>query len=157
MQASDWSQIARIYRAGMDTGLATFEVNVPVWKTFDAARLDRPRPVAVEDDRILGFAALSSVSTRHVYRGVAEVMVYVDPDAQGRGVGRALMTALVDGSETQNIWTLQAGIFRENEPSLRLHRSHGFRDVGVRERIGQRDGVWHDVLLLERRSSTVGT
>lgn len=157
MLASDWSQIARIYRAGMDTGLATFEVNVPVWKTFDAARLDRPRPVAVEDERIVGFAALSPVSTRHVYSGVAEVMVYVDPDVQGQGIGHALMTALVDGSESQNVWTLQAGIFPENEASLRLHHAHGFRDVGIRERIGQRDGVWRDVLLLERRSSTVGT
>jgi len=156
MQASDWSTVARIYRAGIETGHATFEVNVPVWKTFDATRHERPRLVAREDDRVVGFAALTPASTRAVYNGVADIMIYVDAPDRGRGVGGQLLAALITGSEENGIWTLQAGIFPENEASLRLHRAHGFRDVGRRERIAQRDGVWRDVLWLERRSTTVG-
>jgi phosphinothricin acetyltransferase len=169
-------EVLRILGEGMATGHATFETSVPPWDAWDAGHLVAPRWVAkgpVEDpekgdpgsavagdaglaDAVLGWAALSPVSARTVYAGVAEVSVYVAVDARGRGVGRALLLALVEASEELGIWTLQAGVFPENEASLRLHRAHGFREVGRRKRIGRLRGTWHDVLLLERRSLVVG-
>lgn len=148
----DWPRIAAIYEAGIATRNATFETEVPSQAEWDAGHLEEHRLVATEDDRVVGWVALSGYSDRCCYRGVAEVSVYVDPEAQGKGIGRALLEQAVAESEAAGIWTLQAGIFPENEASLALHRRCGFRVVGRRERIGQLDGVWRDVVLLERRS-----
>jgi L-amino acid N-acyltransferase YncA len=156
MKPADWPSVRAIYAEGIATGRATFETDVPEWAVWDAARLPASRLVARVGAEVAGWAALSPVSTRRVYRGVADVGIYVAAAHRGRGVGRALLAALVSASECCGIWTLQAGIFPENEASLRLHRACGFREVGRRERIGRRDGVWRDTLLLERRSRVVG-
>jgi phosphinothricin acetyltransferase len=155
MLPADWDQVRRIYAEGIETGNATFEVDVPAWEAWNAAHRADCRLIAREGSRVLGWASISPVSGRCVYGGVGEVSVYVGGDARGRGVGRSLLAALIDESERHGIWTLQAGIFPENEASLRLHRGLGFRDVGRRERIGRMGGVWRDVLLLERRSARV--
>ncbi len=157
MRAGDTADVLRIYEAGIQTGLATFETQAPAWEEWDRSHVDRCRLVAEENGRVLGWAALSPVSDRCVYGGVAEVSVYVAPGARGRGVGSLLLEALVRASEDAGLWTLQAGIFPENEASLRIHDRAGFRRVGRRERLGRRDGAWRDVLLLERRSDVVGT
>lgn len=155
---SDWPAVQEIYRQGIETGNATFETEPPQWSAFDAGRLAAPRLVAVDGGgRVVGWAALSPVSSRCVYEGVAEVSIYVAAEARGRGVGSALMQALVRESEAAGLWTLQAGIFPENEATLALHRKFGFREVGRRERIGRHRGRWRDTLLLERRSTSVGT
>lgn len=153
LKPSDREAVARIYAQGIATGHATFETEVPDWETWDRSHLSSCRFVARESEHgeILGWAALSPVSERCVYGGVAEVSVYVASEARGRGVGRALLQALVEASEDAGLWTLQAGIFPENEASLCLHESCGFRRVGTRERLGQLRGVWRDVVLLERR------
>ena len=151
----DWEEVAAIYAEGISTGVASFETEPPSWEAWDAAHPDI-RVVAELDGRIAGWCALSPTSERHCYRGVGEESVYVAGWAQGRGVGRALLEEIVKRSESAGIWTLQAGIFPENKPSLRLHLGCGFRLVGVRERLGETDGVWRDVLLLERRSEVVG-
>jgi L-amino acid N-acyltransferase YncA len=153
LEQTDWPAVAAIYVAGMETGNATFETEPPTWEGWDAAHLTEHRFVAVRDGVVLGWVALSPYSDRCCYEGVADESVYVAPEARGRGVGRALLESVIASSEAGGIWTLQAGIFPENEASLALHRSCGFRDIGVRERIGQRDGIWRDVLLLERRAS----
>ena len=153
---SDWPAVRAIYEAGIATGAATFERSAPAWDAWDAGHLAHARFVAEDDGRVVGWAALSPVSGRCVYAGVAEVSVYVDPDAQGRGVGRLLLAGLVAASEAAGMWTLQAGIFPENAASVGLHERCGFRVVGRRERLGQLDGRWQDVLLLERRSPVVG-
>jgi len=152
MAAADWPAVRAIYLEGIATGNATFETEAPSWERWDAAHLPHCRLAAREAGAMLGWAAISAVSSRCVYRGVAEVSVYVAERARGRGVGRALLEALVRESERQGIWTLQAGIFPENEASLELHRRCGFRVVGRRERIGELAGQWRDVLLLERRA-----
>jgi phosphinothricin acetyltransferase len=156
MEPRDWPDVERIYRQGIDTGEATFETTTPTREAFDRSHLRDRRLVAVEGERVVGWAALSPVSAREAYAGVAEVSVYVDAGARGRGVGSALLAALVESSDRGGIWTLQAVMFPENEASVALHRRHGFREVGKRERIGQRDGRWRDTLLFERRSGTVG-
>ena len=156
MLESDWPAVAEIYRQGIESGHATFETEVPSREAWDAGHLDAARLVAREADRMLGWAALSPVSDRCVYGGVAEVSVYVAEAARGRGLGRALLEALVLASESAGLWTLQAGIFPENEASLAIHRSCGFRVVGRRERLGRLAGQWRDVILLERRSGSVG-
>ncbi|NOX61981.1 MAG: N-acetyltransferase [Chloroflexi bacterium] len=156
MRPEDWPAVKRIYEEGVATGQATLETAAPDWREWDAAHLQVCRLVARADDEVVGWAALSPVSGRCVYAGVAEVSIYVAEHARGRGVGKRLLTALVEASETEGFWTLQAGIFPENEVSIRLHRSCGFRIVGRRERIGRLRGVWRDVLLLERRSRVVG-
>jgi L-amino acid N-acyltransferase YncA len=148
----DWPEVARIYEQGMRTGQATFETETPSWEDWDAAHLLGHRFVAVEGDAVLGWVALSPVSGRCCYAGVAEDSVYVAEEARGRGVGRALLTSVVESSERAGIWTLQSGVFPENEASVALHLACGFRVVGVRERLGRLHGVWRDVLLLERRS-----
>jgi L-amino acid N-acyltransferase YncA len=155
---ADWPAVAAIYAGGIASGMATFETAVPAWEGWDAGHLARPRLVAVEagGSRVLGWAALSPVSDRCAYAGVAEVSVYVDPAAAGRGVGSALLAGLVAGAEEAGLWTLQAGVFPGNAASLALHHRHGFRVVGVRERLGQLAGEWRDVVLLERRSTLVG-
>ena len=153
----DWPDVARIYREGIDTGDATFETQVPDWGTWDAGRHPTARIVAEVDGVIVGFAAVSPVSKRSVYRGVAEVMVYVSAEARGRGAGRRLMDALVQVTEEAGIWTLQASIFPENEASVAVHEAVGFRTVGTRERIGcTPEGTWRDTVILERRSQVVG-
>jgi L-amino acid N-acyltransferase YncA len=153
LRRDDWLEVAAIFRAGIATGNATFETEVPSWSVWDAGHLAEHRLVAVDEDRVVGWAALSAVSDRCCYSGVAEVSVYVAPEAQGRGVGRALLERLVADSEAAGIWTLQAGIFPENEASVALHLACGFRVVGTRERLGQMNGTWRDVLFLERRSA----
>lgn len=155
MTADTWDAVRRIYREGIATGHATFETEAPDWQRWDSAHLPHSRLVARDAGALVGWAALSPVSPRHVYRGVAEVSVYVAESARGRGAGRMLLEALVAESEQQGIWTLQAGIFPENSASLELHRKCSFRLVGRRERIGQLGGVWRDVLLLERRSGKI--
>ena len=153
MRAEHGPAVLAIYQAGLDSGVASFETTAPSWERWDAAHLSAHRFVAVDDcGAVTGWVALSGVSERCVYAGVAEVSVYVDPGAQRRGVGRALLEAVVASSEHDGVWTLQAGVFPENEASVGLHRAVGFRVVGRRERLGQRHGVWRDVLLLERRA-----
>jgi len=156
MHAHDWDEVRRIYGEGIATGNATFETEVPSWEAWDRAHRADCRWVVREGSRLLGWAALSPVSGRCVYAGVAEVSVYVAAAARGRGVGRVLLAALIESSERQGIWTLQAGIFPENEASIRLHQSLGFQEVGRRERIGALAGTWRDVALLERRSRIAG-
>ena len=152
----DWDDVARIYAEGIATRLATFEAAVPSWQAWDRAHLPGHRFMAREDGRAAGWAALAPVSSRCVYAGVAEVSVYVAAAARGRGVGTALLSALVASSETGGVWTLEAGILPENEASVRMHEGCGFRVVGRRERLGRMDGEWRDVLLLERRSRVAG-
>jgi L-amino acid N-acyltransferase YncA len=156
MQADDWPQVAEIYRQGIATRNATFETTVPDWQSWDASHLNQPRLVAKEGTAVLGWAALSSVSSRCVYGGVAEVSVYVAEAARGQKVGLRLLELLVQDSESAGIWTLQAGIFPENTASIKLHERCGFRVVGTRERLGQLGGVWRDVVVLERRSAVCG-
>jgi len=156
MTADDAGAVLAIYAEGIATGIATFEVSAPAWTDWSAGHLASCRFVAELGGAVAGWAALTPVSGRCVYRGVAEVSVYVAGGARGRGVGRELMAALVPASEREGLWTLQAGIFAENAASLALHRACGFRDVGRRERLGALGGIWHDVLLLERRSAIVG-
>jgi phosphinothricin acetyltransferase len=153
MRADDWPEVRAIYEAGIATGDATFETAVPSWEEWDATHLSEHRLVAREHGGLVGWAALSPVSTRCVYEGVAENSVYVAPSAAGRGVGRALLSALVESAERAGIWTIQAGIFPENAASLALHARCGFRVVGVRERLGRHNGRWRDVVFLERRRS----
>jgi L-amino acid N-acyltransferase YncA len=157
MAESDWDHVRSIYLEGIATGNATFETTAPDWADWDAAHLPFARLVAKCGDSLAGFAALSPVSRRAVYRGVAEASVYVGSAHRGRGIGQTLLVALIDASEKHGIWTLQAGIFPENLASLALVKRHAFREVGPREKIGQHGGVWRDVILLERRSPLVGT
>jgi len=164
MQDGDWEAARSIYREGIATSNATFETDAPAWEDWDAGHLRDCRFVARTEGRVIGWAALSPVSGRCVYAGVAEVSVYVTAAARGQGVGKALLHALVEGSERRGIWTLQAGIFPENEVSIALHQACGFREVGRREHLGQlrpaaksaAGGVWRDVVLMERRSGVVG-
>jgi L-amino acid N-acyltransferase YncA len=158
LTASDWPEVSRIYDAGIAGGNATFEHSVPSWEDWYAARLPEPRLVARDGSgAVIGWAALSPVSARAVYRGVGSVSIYVDPAYAGRGVGTVLLSELVAASERCGLWTLEAGIFPENAASVALHERCGFRLVGVRRRVGQmQDGRWRDVLLYERRSSVVG-
>jgi L-amino acid N-acyltransferase YncA len=156
MTAAHWPAVRAIYEEGIATGDATFETAAPAWADWDRGHLPGHRLVATRDGRVVGWAALSPVSDRCAYAGVAEASVYVAAAAAGRGVGRALLDRLVAGAEAAGIWTVQAGVFPENRASLALHRRCGFRTVGVRERLGRLDGRWRDVVLLERRSPLVG-
>ena len=156
MLPSDWDAVQAIYQEGIATGDATFETDAPPWERWDAKHVPAARLVAVRGAALLGWAALSSVSDRCVYAGVAEVSVYVAESARGAGVGRSLLEALVTASEQAGFWTLQAGIFPENAASLAIHSACGFRVIGRRERLGQLQGRWRDALLLERRSPVVG-
>jgi L-amino acid N-acyltransferase YncA len=148
----DWPEVARIYEEGMLTGDATFETSVPSWETWDAGHLAGHRLVAMRGEDVVGWAALSAVSDRGCYGGVAEHSIYVAERVRGLGFGRQLLAALIASSEAGGFWTLQAGVFPENEASIALHTALGFRVVGVRERLGRSHGVWRDVVLLERRS-----
>lgn len=158
MLPDHWPAVREIYGQGIATGNATFETELPDWQKWDASHRKDCRLVALEtcnQHNVLGWAALSPVSSRYVYRGVAEVSVYVGSVARGRGVGTTLLQALIREAEASGIWTLQAGIFPENAASITLHKSLGFCEVGVRQKIGMLKGVWRDVLLLERRSPIV--
>ena len=156
MSTGDWDDVRAIYEEGIATGHATFEERAPSWETWDGSHLATCRLVASEDGTLLGWAALSPVSGRCVYEGVAEISVYVSSAARRRGVGKTLLAALIAASETAGIWTLQAGVFPENIESIALHGACGFREVGRRERIGMMADVWRDTVLLERRSTVVG-
>ncbi len=158
MEAGDAGPVLAIYQAGLDTGLASFEVTAPAWEDFDAAKLPAHRHVAVDagTGEVLGWAAVIGVSDRCVYAGVVEHSVYVHPGHTRRGIGAALLAALISSTEAAGIWTIQSGVFPENTASLRLHQQAGFRVVGTRERIGCHHGEWRDVVLIERRSAAVG-
>jgi L-amino acid N-acyltransferase YncA len=156
LRPDDWPAVRAIYEDGIRGGTATFEIAAPSWERWDAAH-PAPRLVAERDGAVVGWAALSPVSDRCCYEGVGDVSVYVAEAARGSGVGRTLLEALVERSEQAGYWTLNAGVFPENEASIRLHKACGFREVGVRERLGELHGVWRDVVLLERRSTLVGT
>ncbi len=156
MRPEDWDAVRAIYLEGIATRNATFEQSAPDWQAWDQGHLQRCRLVARNGAEVLGWAALSQVSSRRVYAGVAEFSIYVAERARGRGVGTGLLNALIEASEREGFWTLQSGIFPENTASLELCRRCGFRIVGARERIGSMDGRWRDVLLLERRSAIAG-
>ena len=155
LTAADWPAVRAIFEAGVATGDATFETAAPAWAEWDAGHLGEHRFVARSEDQVVGWAALTPVSGRCVYAGVAEVSVYVASEARGRGVGRTLLERLIRSTEAAGIWTLQAGVFPENRASVELHRRCGFRVVGIRERIGKQGATWRDVVLLERRSEEV--
>ena len=152
----NYDQVVQIYEQGLATGMATFETAAPTWKSWDSTHLIFDRIAVMEGHQMLGWAALSAVSSRCVYGGVAEVSVYVSADARGQGVGKFLLNTLIIESEVNGIWTLQSGIFKENLASLSLHKKCGFRIIGFKEKIGQLRGVWKDNVLLERRSKIVG-
>jgi L-amino acid N-acyltransferase YncA len=156
LRQPDWPAVARIYEEGMRTGNATFETQLPSWEAWDATHLAEHRLVISRGDEVAGWAALSPVSARRCYAGVAEHSIYVAERARGLGLGRQLLSAMIASSEAAGIWTLQAGTFPENAASIALHVSLGFRVVGVRERLACDKGVWRDVTLLERRSEAVG-
>jgi L-amino acid N-acyltransferase YncA len=156
MRAADWPEVAAIYAEGIATGDATFETAVPAYAAWDAAHHSDNRLVARAGGVVVGWAALAPVSARAVYAGVAEDTIYIAAAARGRGLGGALLGALVEGAERTGIWTIQAGIFAENRASIALHAGCGFRVVGVRERLGAREGTWRDVVLMERRSAVAG-
>jgi L-amino acid N-acyltransferase YncA len=156
MQPQDWPDVRSIYLEGIATGMATFETDAPSWGAWDQSHLKFARIVARKDNQIIGWAALSLVSSRRAYAGVAEVSVYVASLHRSAGVGRALLARLVSESEQHGIWTLQAVVFPKNVATVALHTACGFREVGRRKRIGKLNGVWRDTILLERRSKSIG-
>lgn len=156
MQQHDWKAVIEIYDQGLETRQATFETRSPSWEQWDANHLSHCRLVARSKGVVVGWAALSPVSRRVVYSGVAEVSIYIAASARGQGVGRGLMRALIEQSELHGFWTLQSSVFPENLGSVALHINHGFREVGRRKRIAKLDGVWRDTVIFERRSAVVG-
>ncbi|MDC6361754.1 MULTISPECIES: GNAT family N-acetyltransferase [Flavobacteriaceae] len=156
MKASDWEQVQQIYTEGIATGFATFETKPPSYENWNLSHVDSCRLVAEENGIVLGWTALSPVSSRCVYGGVAEVSVYIGSKSRGKGVGKQLMLQLITESEKAGFWTLQSGIFPENKASVKLHETVGFRYIGKRERVGKIHGVWKDNLLFEKRSKKVG-
>jgi len=157
MRPEHGAAVLAIYEAGIATGNASFETQTPDWPTWDSKHLPDHRFVALENNTVRGWIAASPTSDRCVYAGVVEESIYIEPLARGRGIGVRLMETLIASTEAAGIWTLQSGVFPENEASLKLHTRCGFRVVGVRERLGQYDGRWRDVLFLERRSTATGT
>ena len=156
MQPADWPQVERIYAEGIASGFATFETQTPAWERWHEAHLEACRLVAETADGVLGWAALAPVSHRRVYRGVVEVSVYVDPEAGGNGIGKALLLKLIEESERAGIWTLKSSIFPDNEASIVIHEQCGFRRIGYSEKVGFRDGEWKDNIYFERRSRIAG-
>jgi phosphinothricin acetyltransferase len=156
MLPQHWYAVKKNYEEGIATGNATFQMAAPAYKEWNKDHLPTSRLVAIDNNEILGWAALTPVSGRCVYAGVAEVSVYVTTAARGKGIGNALLQALIKSSEENNLWTLQAGIFPENVASIKLHEANGFRIIGTREKIGKMNGVWRNTVLLERRSKVVG-
>ena len=156
LTSKHWPQVKDIYEQGIATGNATFQSASPSWEEWDSSHVKTSRIVLIENDIVLGWAAITPVSGRCVYEGVGEVSVYVAANAQGRGLGKALLQELIKQSEAAGFWTLTAGIFPENQGSLKIHEKAGFKVLGIRERIGKMNGKWRDTVLLERRSSVVG-
>ena len=156
MTANDWDAVRSIYEEGIATGNATLETNIPSWESWDAAHMKECRLTAKEDSIVTGWSALTPVSGRCVYAGVAEVSVYIGGNFRGRGIGKLLLEELIRSSEKQGIWTIQAGILKENTASIELHKKCGFKILGVREKLGKLNGLWRDIVLMERRSSVVG-
>jgi L-amino acid N-acyltransferase YncA len=156
LEPRDWPSVKSIYLEGIATGNATFESEAPEWEEWDTKHLRDGRLAAVSDGKVVAWAALSPVSSRRVYAGVAELSIYVASATRGRGVGKALLAALIAESEAKGYWTLQTGIFPENKASLALHQQAGFRILGTRERIGKMGGCWRDVVWMERRSTVAG-
>jgi len=156
MKDESWEAVQRIYNAGIATKNATFQTEAPEWEAWDQAHRKDCRLIARIGNKVAGWAALSNVSNRCVYAGVAEVSIYIDPAFHGMGVGDQLMKQLIAESEKNGLWTLQAGIFPENKASIALHLKNGFKILGIREKIGKLDNVWRDTVLLERRSKVVG-
>ncbi|MDF2883690.1 MAG: sortase-like acyltransferase [Clostridiaceae bacterium] len=157
MLPEDWKQVAKIYEEGINTGMATFQMEIPTWENWDKSHINSCRLVARSENSILGWAALSPTSSRCVYAGVAEVSIYIGEKYRGLGVGKTLLNALIEDSEENGYWTLQSGIIRENTSSLELHKKCGFREIGMREKVAKmNNGQWHDTVLMERRSRTVG-
>jgi len=156
MLPAHWEEVKRIYEEGIATGNATFQTAAPAWEEWNDAHLQTCRLVATDNNTVIGWAALTPVSGRCVYADVAEVSVYVAAAARSKGIGTLLLHALIDASEKNNLWTLQAGIFPENKSSIKIHEANGFRVIGTRERIGKMNGTWRDTVLLERRSKVVG-
>ncbi|UXP33023.1 GNAT family N-acetyltransferase [Reichenbachiella agarivorans] len=156
LKEADWTQVSEIYQEGLNTGNASFEMSAPNWNDWDNGHLKDCRIVAEIDNKIVGWSALSPVSSRCVYGGVAEVSVYVSSIFSGQKIGTKLLEKLIDESENNGIWTLQSGIFPENKGSVIIHKKLGFREVGYREKIGKMNGIWRDTILLERRSNKTG-
>ena len=156
MEPKHWEAVKKIYEAGIATGYATFETSVPEWEVWDQNHLTHSRLICEIDEKVAGWVALSTVSERCVYNGVAEISIYIDPKFKGFGVGYVLLEHLEKESEANGLWILQAGIFEINKASIRLHEKSGFRKVGFREHIGQLNGVWQNIVLFERRSKIVG-
>lgn len=157
MTKDDWSQVSEIYRQGIETGNATFETQTPAWDKWDTTHTQSCRIVATMENVVVGWAALIPVSSRKVYAGVGEVSIYISDRFKNQKIGSLLLKKLIEESEAQGFWTLQAGIFPENTASMKLHHNNGFRTVGYREKIGQMKGIWRNTMLLERRSKKVGT
>ncbi|GET32835.1 phosphinothricin N-acetyltransferase [Prolixibacter bellariivorans] len=156
MTPDDWPEVARIYDEGLKTGNATFQQVVPTWEEWNTGHVQSCRMVAIIEGTMAGWAALSAVSSRAVYAGVAEVSVYIGKDFRGMRIGNRLMKNLIDESEKESFWTLQSSIFPENEASIKLHEKYGLRTIGYREKVGKMDGVWRDTVIMERRSKVVG-
>ncbi len=156
LRPEDWPEVAQIYGDGIATGSATFETHVPPWEVWDGVHSPNPRLVATSEGAVVGWAAVAPVSSRPVYRGVAEISLYVAEGSRGKGIGKELLADFIVRATEAGIWTLQTSVFPENKASLALLGTCGFRVVGRRERIGQHEGVWRDTLLLERRSEEVG-
>ncbi len=148
--------VAQIYAEGLSTGIATYETEVPSWEAWDSSHLESCRLAIFDKEILQAWSALSPVSHRHAYRGVAELSIYVAEAARGKGLGKTLLQALIKESEKNSIWTLQSGIFKDNFASLQLHKNCGFRRIGFREKVAQRDGIWYDNVIMERRSKIVG-
>lgn len=156
LQSFHFPAIIQIYAEGIETGIATFETKVPSWEAWNASHLTHCRLGIFDQENLLGWCALSAVSKRQVYSGVAELSIYIKKSARGKGIGHMLLKHLIECSESNGIWTLQAGIFSDNETSISLHLKCGFRKIGYREKIAQRNGKWYDNTLMERRSAVVG-
>lgn len=157
MKEFDWEEVSKIYLEGINTGIATFQNSIPTYDEWNSGHIKSCRLVTKSDGKVLGFAALSPTSSRLVYSGVAEVSIYIGENYRGLGIGKALLTNLIKLSEENNFWTLQSGIIRENTSSIELHKKCGFREIGIREKVAKMDnGIWHDTVLMERRSKAVG-
>lgn len=156
LEAQYYSQLASIYLEGIATGIATFQTDVPEWEDWDKSHLSHCRIAAFEAERMSGWAALSPVSSRTVYEGVAEVSIYIAAAFRGKGIGKLLMCQLIKESEEAGVWTLQSAVFPNNVASIKLHKQCGFRQIGYKEKIGQKDGIWIDNIIMERRSKVVG-
>ena len=156
MLPNHWKDVARIYQQGIQTGYATFEKEIPTWEKWNDSHLKTCRLIAQLEAEIVGWAALSPVSSRSVYGGVAEVSIYIAVNQRGKNIGNILLKELISESEKNQFWTLQSGIFPENIGSIKLHENHGFRQIGFREKVGNLEDIWKDNVLFERRSKIIG-